>query len=50
MVCDGAPVATTRSYFTVLQAVPGLTLQPILAGRYHDEFEHVDGEWRFTTV
>ena len=39
---------TARSYFTVLQAVPGFTLQPILAGRYHDEFEHVDGEWRFT--
>jgi hypothetical protein len=47
VVCDDAPVATARSYFTVLQAVPGLTLQPILAGQYHDEFERVDGDWRF---
>lgn len=44
----GRPVATARSYFTVLQAVPGFKLQPILAGRYHDEFEHVADEWRFT--
>jgi 3-phenylpropionate/cinnamic acid dioxygenase small subunit len=48
VVCDDAPVATARCYFTVLQAVPGLALQPILAGQYHDEFERVDGQWRFT--
>lgn len=37
------------SYFTVLQAVPGLLpLQPIIAGRYRDQFEQVDGQWRFT--
>jgi 3-phenylpropionate/cinnamic acid dioxygenase small subunit len=48
VVCDGADVATARSYFTVLQARPGLPLQPIIAGRYHDEFERVDGEWRFS--
>jgi hypothetical protein len=40
--------ATCRSYFTVLQAVAGLALQPIVAGRYHDRFALVDGEWRFT--
>jgi hypothetical protein len=40
--------ATARSYWTVLQAVPGLVLQPILAGRYHDRFERVDGVWRFS--
>lgn len=40
--------ATARSYFTVLQAVPGhLALQPIVAGRYRDRFERVDGRWRF---
>lgn len=40
--------ATSRSYFTVLQAVPGeLALQPVVAGRYHDRFERVDGTWRF---
>ena len=26
---------------------PDLPLQPIIAGRYHDRFEHVDGRWRF---
>jgi SnoaL-like domain len=36
-----------RSYFTVFQAMPGLPLQPIVAGRYHDRFERVDGSWRF---
>lgn len=46
-VDDEAGTATARSYFTVLQARPGLTLQPILTGRYYDRFERVDGEWRF---
>jgi hypothetical protein len=39
--------ATARSYFTVLQAVAGLPLQPIIAGRYHDRFARTGGEWRF---
>ncbi len=43
---DGT-TATARSYFTVLQARPDLPLQPIIAGRYHDRFEHVDDCWRF---
>lgn len=43
----GANVASSRCTFTVLQACPGLALQPILAGRYHDEFVRVDGSWRF---
>jgi SnoaL-like domain len=45
---SGATTAAARSYFTVLQAVPGLPLQPILAGRYHDRFERPDGVWRFS--
>lgn len=40
--------ATCRSYYTVLQSTPDLPLQVIVAGRYHDEFEYVDGQWRFT--
>ena len=44
---DGAGTAAARSYWMVLQAVPALPLQPILAGRYHDRFERVDGVWRF---
>lgn len=48
VVCDGSRVASARSYFTVLQARPDLALQPIIAGRYHDEFEKIDGEWQFS--
>lgn len=40
--------ATSRAYFTVLQAVPGLPLQTIAAGRYADRFTKRDGRWRFT--
>jgi 3-phenylpropionate/cinnamic acid dioxygenase small subunit len=43
----GADTASARSYFTVLQARPDLPLQSIIAGRYHDRFERVDGQWRF---
>jgi SnoaL-like domain len=45
---EEAGSGTARSYWTVLQAVPGLPLQPILAGRYHDRFERREGVWRFT--
>jgi 3-phenylpropionate/cinnamic acid dioxygenase small subunit len=43
---DGGVDASARSYFTVLQAHDG-GLQPIIAGRYDDRFERVDGRWRF---
>jgi|ERR1700730_451961 uncharacterized protein (TIGR02246 family) len=43
----GESAAAARSYFTVLQARPDFPLQPIIAGRYHDRFERVDGRWRF---
>lgn len=46
-VDDQAGTAVSRSYFTVLQEVPNLALQPIVAGRYHDRFERRDGRWRF---
>lgn len=39
--------ATSRSRYTVFQAAPGLALQPIIAGRYHDRFACVDGTWHF---
>ncbi|MFF2732250.1 nuclear transport factor 2 family protein [Streptomyces sp. NPDC058008] len=39
--------AVSRSYVTVLQALPGLPLQPIAAGRYHDRFQHREGRWCF---
>jgi hypothetical protein len=42
--------ATSRTYFTVLQAVPpDLPLQAVIAGRYHDAFEQdASGQWHFT--
>ena len=39
--------ARARSYFVAFQATPALPLQPIVAGRYHDEFHVVDGAWCF---
>jgi 3-phenylpropionate/cinnamic acid dioxygenase small subunit len=42
-----ASTAVSRSYFTAMQAVPGLALQTIVSGRYHDRFERRDGQWRF---
>ncbi len=46
---DGT-VARSRSYFTVLQAVPGhLALQPVIAGRYRHGFEKSGGRWAFSS-
>jgi ketosteroid isomerase-like protein len=48
-VDEGGDTAHARSYYTVMQAVPGsLALQPVISGRYRDWFERVDGSWRFT--
>jgi 3-phenylpropionate/cinnamic acid dioxygenase small subunit len=44
---EEAGTAVSRSYFTVLQALPDLALQPIASGRYQDRFERRDGQWRF---
>ena len=50
-VADDGSTASSRSYFTVLQAVPGaLALQPVIAGRYRHTYERVDGQWRVTTM
>jgi 3-phenylpropionate/cinnamic acid dioxygenase small subunit len=46
-VDDAAGTATCRSYYTVFQQTGDFALQPIVAGRYHDQFERVDGTWRF---
>jgi hypothetical protein len=40
--------ATTRSYYTVLQALPDFPLQPIIAGRYEDVFEATHDGWKLT--
>ena len=46
-VDESTNTATARSYFTVFQSAQGISLQPIIAGRYKDSFERVDGNWRF---
>ena len=48
---EGDDRASSRSYFTVLQAVPGgLALQPVIAGRYRHTYERVDGTWSVRTM
>ena len=46
-VDEEAGTAVSRSYFTALQALPDMALQPIVSGRYHDRFARRDGPWRF---
>ncbi|AHH20495.1 SnoaL-like domain-containing protein [Nocardia nova SH22a] len=41
--------ATARSYFTVLQATSDLPLQPIVSGRYADEFHRTGATWSFAS-
>jgi ketosteroid isomerase-like protein len=50
-VPDEGTTASSRSYFTVFQAVPGvLTLQPVIAGRYRHTYERVEGRWQVVTM
>ncbi len=46
-VDEESGTATSRSYFTALQPLPGRGLQPIVSGRYYDRFERHEGRWRF---
>jgi 3-phenylpropionate/cinnamic acid dioxygenase small subunit len=46
-VDEQAGIATSRSYFTAMQALPELPLQPIASGRYHDRFRRRDDHWFF---
>ena len=46
-VDEEAGTAVARSYFTVLQALPDLPLEPIASGSYLDRFERREGEWLF---
>jgi 3-phenylpropionate/cinnamic acid dioxygenase small subunit len=47
-VDDAAGTANCRSYYTVMQQTEDFPLQPIVTGRYHDEFQRVAGVWRFS--
>ena len=46
---EGSHAAAARSYFTVFQRVDEFPLQPIIAGRYRDTFQRIDGRWWFDT-
>jgi ketosteroid isomerase-like protein len=48
-VADDLRTAQAKSYFTVIQGRSDFPQQPVIAGRYHDGFERVDGRWRFVT-
>jgi hypothetical protein len=45
---EAAGTANTRSQYTVFQATEAIPMQVIAAGGYHDSFERVDGQWRFS--
>lgn len=45
---DDETHARARTVFVVFQGTDELPLQPIITGGYHDRFEKVDGDWRFT--
>ena len=40
--------ATSRSYFTVMQATKDFPLQAIISGRYQDSFQKIENQWRFS--
>ena len=46
-VDEASGTASCRSYYTVLQQTDTLALQPIVAGRYHDRFRRIEGQWWF---
>src|SRR6202034_2900837 len=47
-VDEGSETASSRSYFTVRQATPGMPLSPIVSSRYNDKFRKIEGSWRFS--
>ena len=50
-VADDGETASSRSYFTVLQAVPGqFALQPVIAGRYRHTYARMDDRWEVATM
>ena len=39
--------ASGKAYFLALHETPTRGWQPVIAGRYHDEFRRIDGQWWF---
>jgi 3-phenylpropionate/cinnamic acid dioxygenase small subunit len=44
---DRGDTASARSSYVVFQQVDGFALQPIITGRYRDDFVRRDSSWRF---
>jgi 3-phenylpropionate/cinnamic acid dioxygenase small subunit len=44
---ESTGLGTCRSYYTVMQQAGDGRLEAVICGRYHDEFERIDGQWRF---
>lgn len=44
---EEAGTAKSERYVTIFQQTEGFPLQPIFSGHYFDDFERVDGSWRF---
>jgi 3-phenylpropionate/cinnamic acid dioxygenase small subunit len=47
-VDENAGTASCRSYYTVLQQTEEFPLQTIVTGRYHDRFDRIDSQWRYS--
>ncbi|MDE2410201.1 MAG: nuclear transport factor 2 family protein [Sphingomonadales bacterium] len=47
-VDEAAGTGTCRTYYTVMQQVGRGPLEAVMCGRYHDSFERIDGQWRFS--
>lgn len=47
-VDEATGTGTCRTYYTVMQQVGRGPLEAVMCGRYHDEFERIDGQWRFS--
>lgn len=45
---EGGSTARCQSYVVVFQGIDDFPLQPVIAGRYFDRFEKVEGRWRFS--
>jgi len=46
-VDEGAGEASGRCTYIVFQSLPDFPLQPIVTGRYHDQFSRTEDGWRF---
>lgn len=48
VIDESGLTAKSRCYFTVLQRPTGMDYHIVVGGQYRDEFEKIDGTWRFS--